>query len=227
MITHGIILYIIGALEIILAFYVLLRNSKSEVCRAYFAFAFGVIIWVLANGSVALFHDSVHLLLLYKLTYFGGAITAGSFLYFTWVFPYKVSYINTIKKVIVVIPGILLGALLFWTDSVVSGFKFLSWGIQVSFGNLYILYVIIFLIYFPWAFIHLYKKYRRSNGMHYWQLKYLLISTSIPFVVSLVTDIFVPWLVHEPGSWTVFLGSETTIIWLGLTAYILFKKEVR
>lgn len=225
MITHGIILLIIALLELALGFNIYSRDRNNSVNKSFLALTLGVIIWVAVNAFLALTKET-DLVLWYRLAYFAGVIIASSFLYFAWVFPYRLFFTDWRRKIIVIAPIILFIPLFFLTDLMILSVTKNEQVPVVDYGSWFSLYVAYFVAFFAWAFLSLVKKYRRSDGMHRWQLKYVIISALIPVVVNLFTDIFLPWFGYSRQPWMVYIGAELSVVWLGLTAYVAFKKKV-
>ncbi|MBU0707579.1 hypothetical protein KKG41_04370 [Patescibacteria group bacterium] len=222
--ASSIIVFIIAFLEILLGFYVLSRNKKDPINISFFIVVMGVVIWICSNAIISFLSNENTIELIYRLTYIAGAIIAGGFLYFSWVFPYKMSFIRWSKWLLLLIPTIFLIIFTFTTDFIVSGVVKYPLSYDTTSGSGYGLYVLIFVAFFLWAFYELFRKLRRSDGIHHWQLKFVLISVLIPFVVSLVTDIILPWTGYDRGMLMMFAGSMSSAVWLGLNGYILFKK---
>ncbi len=223
---RGIILYIIALLILILGFYILDRDKKNPINKSFFVIVIGVIIWICSNATISFLEDKSLIELFYRLTYVGGALLTGGFLFFAWVFPYKLSFIKFFRWIILLVPTLFFMAFSLVTDLVVSGVVRYKHNYDTTSGSLYGLYVAFFVVFFSWAFIELIRKYRRSDGMHLWQIKFVLISVLIPFVVGLITDLILPWLGYEKEVWMLNIGSMSSAVWLVLNGYILFKKQV-
>lgn len=218
------ILYIIATAIVWLGFYILFRDRKNLVNRSFAITAFGVVAWIGANATIFFINDHQVAEFVLKITYAGGAILTGGFLLFAWAFPYKISIITLAKWLVVIIPTCFFIITSLFTDWIVDGVVKYSFYIDITAGPLYLLYLLYFFTFFGWAFVELVRKYRRANGMHVRQIKYVLISATIPFIIGAIFDLIIPWLGIERSAWTSYGGSLSSAVWLGLTAYILFRK---
>ncbi|MDD5342416.1 MAG: histidine kinase N-terminal 7TM domain-containing protein [Patescibacteria group bacterium] len=225
MIIHGIILLVIALIVLALGFYIYNRDPKNAVNISFLFTATGVTIWILANSFIAINTDTESALW-YRMAYFAGVLIASSVLYFSWVFPYRLFQTGLWRKVIVLVPAVAFAPLFFLTDSIIIGVQRTSDLTILEYGKLFPLYVAFFALFFLWTLFSLIKKYRRSNGMHRWQLKYVIISILIPFVANMITDMIIPMAGSGRPAWMEFTGAELSVVWLGFTAYVAFKKKV-
>ncbi len=224
MTAHGVVLLIIALLELLLGLYIYNRDRKNAVNITFLLLTIGVLFWVSANSVLAFPTMSVDFW--YRLAYSAGIIICSSFLYFSWVFPYRLIFTNWLRKLITIVPIAVFVYLFFLTDTLIVDVKKTDLIAVVNYGNLFALYMIVFVVYFGWAFYSLIRKYQRSNGMHRWQLKYVILSALIPVVINFITDIVLPWAGYSRQPWMVYIGAELSVVWLGLTAYVAFKKKV-
>lgn len=188
MIARGVVLLVIAILELLLGLYIYNRDKKNAVNITFLFTTIGVVIWVTVNSYLALGSD-INSALWYKLAYFSGVIIASSFLYFARVFPYRIFHTGRIMKTIALVPIAVFAGLTFFTDTIIINVINIGQIPEVHFGDWFVIYVILFISFFCWALTTLIRKYRRSNGMHYWQLKYVIISVLIPIIANLISDI--------------------------------------
>ena len=85
MAIENIILIIIAGLQLLLAFYVLLKNVKNAVNISFFLMGVGIVVWVASNGVFMENQD----LFMGKLTFTGAMILLIGFFYFSLLFPFK------------------------------------------------------------------------------------------------------------------------------------------
>lgn len=221
---HGAVLLIIAILELLLGLYIYNRDRKNAVNITFLLLTTGVLVWVSANSVLAFSAETINVW--YRLAYFSGIIICSSFLYFSWVFPYRLIFTNWLRKLITIVPIAVFGYLFFLTGTLIVDVKKTDLIAVVNYGKLFALYMIVFVVYFSWAFYSLIRKYQRSNGIHSWQLKFVILSALIPVVVNIITDIALPWSGYSRQPWIVYIGAELSVVWLGLTAYVVFKKKI-
>lgn len=222
------IAYFIALLELLLGLFILFRHKGNPINTSFFVLTLGVVLWIVSTSTLDLINidSQKEAIFWYNLAHIGGAVLISGFLYFAWVFPYRMFFITWPRKLIIYVPCLFFIVLVLTTRLVIADVVKYSWGYDVRPGSLYGLYALFFIGFFVWGFFELLRKYRRSDGMHVWQLKYVLISVLIPFLVGATTDIVIPWLGINRGYLTLHLGAFATAVWLGLTAYVLFKKKV-
>lgn len=180
--------------------------------------------WIIANATMYFINDIQVAEFVLKMSYAGGAILTGGFLMFAWAFPYKISHITLAKWVALIVSTLFFLITSLFTDWIVDGVIKYSYYIDITSGPLNFLYLAFFFAFFGLAFTELVRKYRRANGMHVRQIKYVLISVSVPFIIGATFDLIIPWLGIERSAWASYAGSLSSAVWLGLTAHILFRK---
>lgn len=219
-----IIIFIISGLTLFLGFYILSKNPKAELNRAFLVTALGVTLWTVSNGVVAFLEREANILFFYKLTYVGGAIIIGAFLWFAIAFPFRLSNPGWKTWTTIIGVPVILSILSLATDLIINGVRGSNFFLDTTSGPLYWLYVAFFLVFFGRAFYLLIKKLLRADGIHFWQLKYVLLSVAVPFVIATITDIIMPWIGYDRSGWTWYAGSLSTSVWVALTSFILFRR---
>ena len=221
--THGIILVIISLIEAVFILWLFFTRSKGHILYSYLGFAVGVFFWVLGNGLHRLMDTNEAAFFWTDINHFFAMLIAVSFLYFSYAFPYFTSRINIRKIVILILPLVAFFILIFFTNTIVEkitgefGSRF-----QVI-GPLYHLYAVTWLFYFLWGLKNLFKKLKISDGVQRWQIKWLLVGIIISGIFGTFFDLFMTWF---GGPQYYYLGSESSLIWLTFTGYVIFKKQV-
>ncbi|MFH1598051.1 MAG: histidine kinase N-terminal 7TM domain-containing protein [Patescibacteria group bacterium] len=220
---QGTILLVIAGIELILGLYLFFRHPKNHITISYFLFILGVVIWVISNG-LAIFRGGSDIVW-WKMTYVGGALLASSFVYFAMVFPYSKKQISKCLISCLYLPAIYFTIVLFSTNILVERLiKKENQISNVTLGPLYHLYVLFVVIFCLWGLYYLFTKFKTSDGIHRWQLKYLLWGIVISSVVAVTSDLVMPffsenYLINYP-----WVGSGFSIVWLFFTSYVVFKK---
>jgi len=216
-----IILFIICFLELIWGVYFILTNFRSQVRRIYSFFIFSVFLWGMSNALFIVINDLERAIFWGKLTYLAAISIAVFFLYFSWLFPYKNTEVKKIKKFILILPVIIVFILLYFTHSLVKGQVF-RFGINdLVLGKAYYLFVVFFAGYMIWGIINLFKKYFISDGIHRWQLKYLLWGVIVSSALGMTFNLILPLFgITRYGLY----GPISSIAWLGATGYIVWRR---
>ncbi|MBU1148653.1 hypothetical protein KKI23_01040 [Patescibacteria group bacterium] len=218
---HAAIFFITALLEIVLALYVYLRNRKNEINVSFALFVFGGFLYALASALFLSMDEGVALFW-GKMSYLGGTLAAVFFLYFSLTFPFKKLAISWLHKIAFFLPIILFTILIFSTDTFTTSFFEENNLRYLKLGPSYDLFVIFFVCYWIWALVNLFNKYKVSDGIHRWQLKYFLWGAVITSIIIVVFDLFLP--LFDIRQFSIF-APELILIWFGFTAYILFGKR--
>lgn len=224
---HGIILLIIAVLEGFLALYLFLTNPRDQIRRWYSLFVFGIMLWVFGNAGGIFTNDVQVANFINKLSWVGPIFIAPTLLFLSWIFPYKSQLIGLKNWLIFIVPVVFFLILLYTPLLPIMKSTNMDEWRTVNFGPGLHLFNSFFIIYWLWAIYNFFKKYQTADGIHRWQLKYLLIGIVISSVFGITLNLILPWL-----QLTVFpvigaIGAESTVIWLAFTTYILFKKNIK
>lgn len=226
-IVHGIILLLIAFLELVLGLYILLRNPKNEISRWYSLLVFSIMLWVIGNGGSIFFNNLNIINFINKLAWVGPIILAPTFLFLSWVFPYKTKALTIKNWLIFFIPIIFFLIILFTSFLPIMKSTNLDEWRTPNFGPGLHLFNAFFIIYWLWAIYNFYKKYKTADGIHHWQLKYLLIGIIISSLYGITLNLILPWINMTVLPIVGAIGAEASIFWLGFTAYVLFKKDIK
>jgi len=222
---HGIILLIVGTLELILGISFLVKKRVGEAARWYSLFILSVVVWVLTNAAMAL-SDSASLLYYFtEMTYAGSMFIAPTFLLFSYTFPAPKKAISTAFTVLLFVPAIINIFIVFLSDLYIKNLEIVNGSVQETFDWMIYVFSALFVIYWIWGIFNLVGSYKKSDGLYRWQLKYLLIGIAISSIVGIAFDILLP-LFGINFSGRNWIGAEFSIVWLGFTSYILFKKNI-
>ncbi|MFA5070530.1 MAG: histidine kinase N-terminal 7TM domain-containing protein [Patescibacteria group bacterium] len=219
------ILIPIAILELILGLYILSRRPRSAVSVSFAIFCFSVALWVFSNGFGYVLEspDSFKVFWWY-LTFPSASLIASVFLYFSWVFPYKSKEIRLREYLAVIIPTVVFSLVIAFSDIFIKGIDFNLNPPPFIFGPFYHVFAIYFLFFWIGALINLIIKYKKSDGIHRWQLKYLLIGVFLSSIFGMGTNLLLPYFFHLKTLSYDFIGPGSSIIWLGMVSYIIWKK---
>ncbi|MFH1534942.1 MAG: histidine kinase N-terminal 7TM domain-containing protein [Patescibacteria group bacterium] len=224
---HAIVLIVIGCLELLLSLYILFQNPKDRIRRWYSLLVFSVALWVLSIGLGITINDVFAIDILTRLNWIGPIVFAPTLLFFSWIFPYTTKKIG-IRNWLIFGFSIVTGILLLYNDiiPIYTSINSDPWR-TVIFGPGVHIFNVLFLLYWVWSAINLYIKFRSADGVNRWLLRNVLLGILISSIFGVVSNMILPWF----GLWADMpylsaIGPELSIIWLGFTAYVLFKKNI-
>lgn len=217
----GYTLLVIALIEFILGLLFIFKYQKSQTTIWYGLFCIGVSVYVASNGSGYIFGASgggfnEH------AGWAGGIIATIMFLPFSYSFPITRKKISELLSLVMWPFVIFLPASLF-TDLLISNKGIYKFGesYETSVGIYFWVMILFFGVYWFWSFINLIASHQTSDGIHRWQLKYLILGTLLSFAVTVSFDIIIPLVTSSRFG---YVGSLFTSVWLGFTSYILLKK---
>lgn len=219
----NIFLIVLSIIQLGLGVYIYFRNPRHEINISYSLFILSVLSWII---GIAVFRSTANISTAFiwaKLYYVSATLTAPTFLCFTFVFPYKKILLKLIHKILIILPSIIIIVFLLFTKLLIIKVVSRSWGNEVLLSPNYYLFVIYFLIFIIWSFYNLFNKYKISDGIHRWQLRWLIAGTLTSFVLGIIFDLILPWAGNYQLIW---YGPAFSVIWMGFMSYILFKKNV-
>lgn len=216
---HGYIMLVVAALEIALVLY-LLTYQKSPITLWYVVFVIGVAAYVITNAITYLnLNASVYV---HLTQWFAGAVLTAAFLMFALYFPFRSDRPSQFESLIFWVPVLLFFVILYVAKDFIVSLDPRYLPAKQSYGLSVWTFPAFFVLYWVLGIGVLIQRLRRADGIHRWQLKTLLFGAILaPLLFSTIFDVFLPIF----GVWGFgWIGAETTIIWLGFTAYIIRKK---
>ena len=206
----------IDALNLAVGCYVLWKNPRNIIHRAFFLFVLGIVGW-----SV-----SVVLLLrmgsawLVALPFFGAELMVLGFFLLAEVFPDGIASQKCLLCLL--IPWAVV-AVLTPSNLIIRSARFNAAGyINPEHGPLFPLFGIIMGAYILWGVVHLFRKYWRLNGIHRVQLRYFGAGAAFFLATALLTDALFP-LFHI-FQFNLF-GLAFSVIFVATTAYAIVRHQ--
>lgn len=218
------ILIPIAVLEFILGLYMILRKPRGAVSVSFAIFCFAVALWVFSNGFGYVYDREVIQWFWWNMTFPAACVIAAAFLYFSWVFPYKSREIKIKEYLLISLPTIIFTVLILFTDTFIKDIDYSTENVRFIFGPLSHFFTAYFLLFWFGSFINLYLKYKKSDGIHRWQLKYLLVGVALSSIFGMLTNLILPYFSGFKVQTYDFIGPGSSIIWLGMVSYIIWKK---
>jgi len=217
-------IFIINAIGIWLAFWVLSTNWKAKINRTFFLLTILILLWI-TFGFLANLPSQIDKALLWlKLN--SGAIS----LFFVPMYFFSIYFPQERKKrypaldKTVLLIGITLFFISIFTDLIIKGVEFKEWGVDIIFGkgeNIFfgIGVALTFLILF-----NLFKGYFALPREEKLKVQYFLIGVSLFALFNLIFNVISP-IIRKTYEYYQF-GDYSAIFFLGFTAYAIVKREL-
>lgn len=217
--TIGIILLVIALAEFALGLYFIFRYVRSPATIWYGLFCISAAIYVGANGlGYAL--DSFYIG--ERFGWAGGILTGAFFLPFSFTYPIPERQARDLLPLVLWPAAVFILPLLLTNLFIADrGIVYYRGGYQTTPGDYFWFMILMFVVYWAWSILNLVRHHRRSDGIHRWQLRMILIGIITSLAVAIVFDIIYPFVTTSRVG---YVGSLFTSIWLGFTSYILVKK---
>ena len=216
------ILAVVLVINIGLAMLIYYHGQNKVVKFWYSAMILVVSLWTLSIYFYRLVHTESQSLFWCKILYFVASFTSTTFLFFSESFPDGKNRLNRYSRIIIIIWNIALGIAILTTDLFVSNVvirpgqeKLILW------GPLYWIYLPHILVFFMWAYYHLYfEKYRKLTGLAKKQTLFVFWGFFISGNIAFATNLSLPSFGITSLNW---LGQVVTIAMLGATAYTILR----
>lgn len=223
--VHGTLLIIIALIEACLGVAIFARDKRNRINQLYAVFIFAVALWVFGNAPehfLDIGGESIVTFFL-KLVYVAAAIIASAFLVFSYVFPFQLKPVPIFWKIIISLFPILTFFVVYFSDWLTYSFVYQGGEWSYSFGEVYNIFGVVFLVLWVYGLVLLISKMQRSDGVHRWQLKWLTAGMILSLIVGVTTNLILPWFgINQYG----YVGPELSVIWLLFTSYIILKPRL-
>lgn len=220
-----ILLVLISLVNFFLGFIILLQKPVKKANILFSLVVFNVVFWaILISVYNYTPQDSIGLLLV-RLFYSVAVFIPVFFLLFTFVFPvekdvWKKKFILTL----ICLPAIFIFYITLFTNLVVSDvILVIGQANIITFGTAYSIYTLGVSVYFLWTLFNLFSDIFKSSGIIRSQLKYLFIGLMGSSIISLGTNLFLPWFGYLDLNW---LGQTSTVIWIAFMSYALIRQRL-
>ncbi len=215
--------YLVGAGELVLAWYFWKTNSGNEIRKVMAFLALVTALWVITTASITYTEPSAAAQVRSDFVYSFGILIVTALFHFALVFPWPTLRLDWLHYVLLYGSAVIFGYINFITNDIVAQFissatlsgKWLG-------GPLFPLYNSYLLLAYLAALFILFKKYKRSDGIHRINLRIVLWSVIIGGAPAVIADLVVP-LLFQFAIYPL-IGTLSTVFWLGGTAYILVRK---
>jgi signal transduction histidine kinase len=218
------VLSVVVAANLFLGLLVFIRDSHGKINRSFAFLSLGIAFW-----SISLYlsdHSSnQNLALLWNRLVFAVAfLQGGTLVYFALVFPTKASYLQWFRKWIIYPLSFALAGISTFTGLIVSKIEFVSWGTDIKFGSLYLVFIIFMLFATLGTFLILFLRIRGSKGLEKIQIKYIFYGLLLAGIIAITTNLVIPLFIQSTV--TGKFGPYSMILLVGFTAYAILKHHL-
>lgn len=204
----------------IFGLFIFLKGAKKTINIFYSILIFTVMLWAVSMIAYRLSPKETSIFWA-KILYFSASLIPTAFLYFNFLFPAGKIPFDSIKRILILLPNILLAVLIFWNGLVIKDILMEpGQEKEIIWGPAYYFYVFFVSWYFIWGFFVLYKKYQKAVGILKMQIRYILIGSLFSIAFGSGFNLFLPTLGEFSLNW---LGQVTTFIWISFTGYAIVK----
>lgn len=221
--AHLIPIFLDCLANLILGLIVLFRNPRQPINISYAAFAFSLFAWSFGIGRFLMSTSVSEAEFWVRSYYFTGTFIASSLFYFAAVFP-KGKWL-TLKQNIIFLLFVLPTTIL----TLIPGSLFEQIIVNGSFRDVvlkkgdYLIFTAHFVVFFTAAFLIVFKKLLKAQGVVRDQLRYMFIGILTAVVFGLYFDLFLPWVRNYQQIW---LGPPVTIFMVGCIGYAIVRHRL-
>jgi signal transduction histidine kinase len=223
-----ILVFLIGISGTGLAILVYIRNPSKKVNQLFILFTFSFLIWIISAFFSEISKDLKYSLLLSRITYLGVLLSAIFLFYFSCYFPRKKILKKWINYPLIGIV-VTFSLLDLFTDSIIKEVIPAEWGFNLSFGDLYFMYLILCIILAVCALRNFFRNFKEATGIEKLQLEYLFLGLLIFIGVSIIVNVIIRAIVGSDIYYRIGNYSGIFLILLSAIAiirYHLFGIEV-
>lgn len=224
--TKNIFILIVGLINVLLGLYVYMRNRQNPSNFWFFMMClFGGGWGFIKAFQLAIMNIYWQELFIVKMIYIFGVIAPFAYLMLAYNFPYRVKvYTKKFLYLIYAVPTVIvaltvLGFLKKHNSFIING-ELIR---QVNVFDFSVFGIYFFLYVFA-AFVILLKKYRKAEGIHRIQIKYMLLAAMGTFITTGFLSVILPWFNIFTYDW---LGALFLLIHFIFIGYFLFLQDLK
>ena len=218
----NLILIVVAIINVILGVSIYVRNKKSPINISFVLLMIFTGLWSIGLAFSREYAGSTAALSWSRSTYLTSLFIGVILLYFSFVFPYQ-ERISRLKNIFIWSPFIILSLILiFDTNFIIKEMTVMPWGYDNVYSGGYLIFSIVFIYYFVWAFINMIRKYFKSHGTLKIQLRSMIIGLGLAGIFGIIFDLILPYMGNWKFNW---LGPYFTIFVLFSVSYLLFFRK--
>lgn len=224
----NILLIIIAGITLFFSSSIYFHSKQENQFTVVFALlVFNVTFWSMSMVAFRYFSDFVLSFTALKVLYVSPIFIPIIFLYFTLAF--TKTKLKTSKKIALKIVTVLISIIVIYltgfTNLIVSNVEIPEIGEKIiTFGNLYFIYIIHYLLFFNTAFYILIRKYfKEKKQLIKKQIINVLAGTSLSSATGMATNLILPWFGYFQFNW---VGNFMTIFLVGFVLYAVVQYQL-
>lgn len=217
--------YLVGAGELVLAWYFWKTNSGNEIRKVMALLAFSLGMWVITSAFVAYKpDDNLFLILTSRLIFVFGSLLLTSLFHFTLIYPYPVRIFDQYHKILLYIPAVIFSLIAVTSNAIYQG-AYASETVagQVIPGPVYNHYNVYLLLLYVLSIVIMVRRLPTLSGDHQKITRLMITAVIIGGLPAVVIDLVMPLVVPNivPNS---LYGNLFTGVWLGATSYVVMRR---
>ncbi|MFA4858144.1 MAG: ATP-binding protein [Candidatus Margulisiibacteriota bacterium] len=195
---NSLILLVTLVINLLLAFYVIHENRRSEANWAFAGTLLSVVVWILTILMFLQVPSPGLVLLFRRLTPIGSSLVAGFLLYFSLVFPRREEPLLNYQRILCLLPGVTFSLLAIFSPLMVQGFivqdlHYLFIG-QPIWGPVYKFFAIYFVGYYLAGIYNLTCSYYKAQATDKLQIWYVLVGFVLSGVSGVIFSLLLPMI---------------------------------
>lgn len=216
--------YAIGIGQLALGVFFWFTNSKNEIRRVMAVLSLSTGLWTIINTFTAYRDHGAFLVLSNQMTYIFGLLLLTAFVHLTLVFPYRFFSFDRLHVLLLYLPAVIFSVIAVSSNTIVDSVSITGPNDpgRIVGGPLYSLYNIYLALLYLTGLIILLYRIRKMDGSHKSNAKIVFWSVALGGLLAVYLDLLAP--VFGLPSINFLYGNVASIIWLGLTTYIVMKK---
>ena len=210
-------------LNSLLALVIFLKNRRSWVKISFASFTLSIAVWTFLLLVFRVAEDEQSASWWMKSSYIVAVFIASLFWLFALKFPEK-RRLTTFHKILIIVPGLAMLALLFSPDFLIERVEHYDWGKEVIVNRYHhLIFAVYFLFFFFGGIAIIWRKYKRHSGITKIQLLYVFLIVLSAGSLSAFFNLLLPspWILGTHKY--IWLGPLFTAIFVICIAYTIAK----
>lgn len=222
--TINIALLFVTGINLLYGLTVFITNPKDKAVHLFSGVVLGVMLWTLSMLFLRGLSGVSTTILAARFLYFSAAIIPFVFLYFTFIFPDKNETDGWWKFYILPIPFLITSLISLTPDVLIKGVGVGSGQPIIFFDQkLHFFYGLYIIGFFSWAYINLFIKYFKLEGLQKTQIIYVIAGTLSATTVGVITNLILPFLGIFTYNW---MGQIAVAVMVILISYAILKHHL-
>ncbi len=222
--TINIALLFVTGINLLYGLTVYITNPKDKAVRLFSGVVIGVTFWTLSMFFFRGFQNVESVILFARFLYFSAALIPFVFLYFTFIFPDENEIIGWRKSYIIPVPLLVILFISLFPNLLIKGIISGSDQPIIVFNqNLHLIYGLYIIGYFSWAYVNLFIKFFKLEGLQKTQIIYVIAGTLSATIVGVTTNLILPFLGIFTYNW---MGQIAVAAMVILISYAILKHHL-